>query len=188
MTTLVPAVAAASWYLLQTMTQDIVAVWQHVFGSSTERVPTLLVGHSMGGALAVWAAATKTITGLDGVVVIDVVEGTAMGEGRAWSNLGMICCPLNGCRTQLAIESTYCCSNALVTAASNITTHLLICFLQADLDILEVYLKVAGRQQCRVVGWAAPSNSNCTCPACVLPAAAASCIAAHDSCPAGPAG
>jgi protein phosphatase methylesterase 1 len=75
------------------MTQDIVAVWQQVFGSSSssssggggssERVPTLLVGHSMGGALAVWAAASKQITGLDGVVVIDVVEGTAIGEARS---------------------------------------------------------------------------------------------------------
>lgn len=64
----------------QTMTQDIVAVWQQVFGSSPERTPTLLVGHSMGGALAVWAGSTKQISGLDGVVVIDVVEGTALGE------------------------------------------------------------------------------------------------------------
>lgn len=63
------------------MTQDVVAVWQQVFASSPERVPTLLVGHSMGGALAVWAAATKQISGLCGVVVIDVVEGTAIGEG-----------------------------------------------------------------------------------------------------------
>jgi protein phosphatase methylesterase 1 len=62
------------------MTQDILAVWQQVFGSSAERVPTLLVGHSMGGALAVWTAAAKQISGLDGVVVIDVVEGTAIGE------------------------------------------------------------------------------------------------------------
>ncbi|GBF94379.1 phosphatase methylesterase [Raphidocelis subcapitata] len=42
------------------------------------RVPTLLVGHSMGGALAVRAAATKQIAGLEGLVVIDVVEGTAI--------------------------------------------------------------------------------------------------------------
>eukprot|EP00878_Enallax_costatus_P031810 GHUV01034858.1.p1 GENE.GHUV01034858.1~~GHUV01034858.1.p1 ORF type:complete len:208 (+),score=45.64 GHUV01034858.1:90-626(+) len=32
----------------------------------------------MGGALAVWAAATKQIPGLEGVVVIDVVGGTAL--------------------------------------------------------------------------------------------------------------
>lgn len=47
--------------------------------SEPERVPTLLVGHSMGGALAVRAAASKEISGLEGVVVIDVVEGTAIG-------------------------------------------------------------------------------------------------------------
>ncbi|GIL46545.1 hypothetical protein Vafri_3510 [Volvox africanus] len=38
----------------------------------------ILVGHSMGGGLAVWAAATKRIKRLEGVVVIDVVEGTAL--------------------------------------------------------------------------------------------------------------
>ncbi|WIA30381.1 hypothetical protein OEZ86_000467 [Tetradesmus obliquus] len=68
----------------ETMMRDVVEVWKALFGSSSNssssssRVPTLLVGHSMGGALAVWAAATKEITGLDGVVVIDVVEGTAL--------------------------------------------------------------------------------------------------------------
>jgi protein phosphatase methylesterase 1 len=61
------------------MMRDVVEVWKALFGSSSERVPTLIVGHSMGGALAVWAAATKDIAGLDGVVVIDVVEGTALG-------------------------------------------------------------------------------------------------------------
>jgi pimeloyl-ACP methyl ester carboxylesterase len=39
------------------------------------------VGHSMGAALAVWAANTGGMkTGLDGVIAIDVVEGTALGE------------------------------------------------------------------------------------------------------------
>eukprot|EP00879_Flechtneria_rotunda_P005408 GHRR01005699.1.p1 GENE.GHRR01005699.1~~GHRR01005699.1.p1 ORF type:complete len:437 (+),score=84.88 GHRR01005699.1:148-1311(+) len=62
----------------QTMTGDIVQVWQALFGGSTNPTPTLLVGHSMGGALAVWVGAGKQIAGLDGVVVIDVVEGTAL--------------------------------------------------------------------------------------------------------------
>lgn len=66
----------------QTMTQDVVAVWQQVLGSSGH-VPTLLVGHSMGGALAVRAAASQQVSGLEGVVVIDVVEGTALGEWLA---------------------------------------------------------------------------------------------------------
>lgn len=60
-------------------------------GAKPERVPTLLVGHSMGGALAVRAAATRDISGLDGVVVIDVVEGTAIGEFflAAWGLMGV---------------------------------------------------------------------------------------------------
>ncbi|KAF6248317.1 Alpha/Beta hydrolase protein [Scenedesmus sp. NREL 46B-D3] len=62
----------------ETMMRDVVEVWKALFGGSSERVPMLLVGHSMGGALAVWAAATKELPGLDGVVVIDVVEGTAL--------------------------------------------------------------------------------------------------------------
>mmetsp|Transcript_17840 Transcript_17840/g.38383 ORF Transcript_17840/g.38383 Transcript_17840/m.38383 type:complete len:374 (+) Transcript_17840:102-1223(+) len=62
----------------ETMSTDVVELLQALFGDSTERVPTLIVGHSMGGAIAVWAAASKAIKGLEGVVVIDVVEGTAM--------------------------------------------------------------------------------------------------------------
>jgi hypothetical protein len=34
----------------------------------------------MGGALAVHAAATKAMSKLAGVVVVDVVEGTALGK------------------------------------------------------------------------------------------------------------
>ncbi|EFN53421.1 hypothetical protein CHLNCDRAFT_9699, partial [Chlorella variabilis] len=39
-----------------------------------------LVGHSMGGAIAVHAAALGGIPSLAGIVVIDVVEGTAMAS------------------------------------------------------------------------------------------------------------
>lgn len=39
----------------------------------------MLIGHSMGGAIAVRAAATGRMASLEGVVVIDVVEGTATG-------------------------------------------------------------------------------------------------------------
>ncbi|GAB4813324.1 hypothetical protein N2152v2_000370 [Parachlorella kessleri] len=42
--------------------------------------PTVLVGHSMGGAIAVHAAALNAIPSLEGVVVIDVVEGTAISS------------------------------------------------------------------------------------------------------------
>jgi pimeloyl-ACP methyl ester carboxylesterase len=71
------------------MTADVVAIWSALFASAPDRVPTLLVGHSMGGALAVRAAATKAIAGLDGVVVIDVVEGTAMGERLGVGGVGV---------------------------------------------------------------------------------------------------
>ncbi|XP_062582663.1 protein phosphatase methylesterase 1-like [Saccostrea cucullata] len=40
--------------------------------------PVLLVGHSMGGAIAIHTAFRKLIPSLIGLVVIDVVEGTAM--------------------------------------------------------------------------------------------------------------
>ncbi|KAL4442685.1 hypothetical protein ABPG77_006679 [Micractinium sp. CCAP 211/92] len=42
--------------------------------------PTVLVGHSMGGAIAVHAAALGGIPSLAGVVVVDVVEGTALAS------------------------------------------------------------------------------------------------------------
>lgn len=54
-------------------------------GSTSQTPPTVLVGHSMGGALAVWAASKDVgggIPGVEGVCVIDVVEGTALGEAH----------------------------------------------------------------------------------------------------------
>lgn len=62
----------------QALAEDVVELWTAMFGAEGKRVPTVLVGHSMGGAAAVWAAASKKIPSLDGVVVIDVVEGTAL--------------------------------------------------------------------------------------------------------------
>ncbi|KAG2453592.1 hypothetical protein HYH02_001810 [Chlamydomonas schloesseri] len=110
----------------ETMSEDIIAIWEHMFGaatatsssatagsegaagndntaSSTSAPATspaaavaggpgspaaapaadgppagVLVGHSMGGGLAVWAGAAKRIKRLEGVVVVDVVEGTAL--------------------------------------------------------------------------------------------------------------
>ncbi len=57
------------------------ALWLALYGpdASKDKVPTLLVGHSMGAAVAVWAATTKRIPSLEGLVAIDVVEGTALG-------------------------------------------------------------------------------------------------------------
>ncbi|TRY68284.1 hypothetical protein TCAL_04149 [Tigriopus californicus] len=60
----------------EVMAQDVIRVLRHQF---PEELPEIvLVGHSMGGALAVHAALTHQIDRLLGVCVIDVVEGSAM--------------------------------------------------------------------------------------------------------------
>ncbi|XP_015109632.1 protein phosphatase methylesterase 1 [Diachasma alloeum] len=56
----------------ETLATDVAAVIEAV----TENNPVVLVGHSMGGAVAVRAA--PLLKNLTGVTVIDVVEGTAM--------------------------------------------------------------------------------------------------------------
>ena len=55
---------------------DISAVVKTVFGYVCP--PVILVGHSMGGAMAVHTAAAELLPTLCGLIVIDVVEGTAM--------------------------------------------------------------------------------------------------------------
>lgn len=57
---------------------DAIAVWRRVL--SVEQPSIVLVGHSMGGAVAVRCAASKAVAGLEGMVVIDVVEGTALSS------------------------------------------------------------------------------------------------------------
>lgn len=61
-----------------TMATDIANVLAKIYEDSV-RVPyMLLMGHSMGGAIAVHVAHMRLIPTLLGIVVIDVVEGTAM--------------------------------------------------------------------------------------------------------------
>nr|CAG4636247.1 EOG090X07NZ [Eubosmina coregoni]SVE69851.1 EOG090X07NZ [Eubosmina coregoni] len=60
----------------ETQADDIVTVIKQMFGSDPP--PIVLIGHSMGGAVAVHAAATEQLPTLAGLIVIDVVEGTAM--------------------------------------------------------------------------------------------------------------
>ncbi|DBA73372.1 TPA: hypothetical protein ACH3X1_011416 [Trebouxia sp. C0004] len=62
----------------ETLVLDAIAVWRRVL--SVEHPPIVLVGHSMGGAVAVRCAASKEIARLEGMVVIDVVEGTALSS------------------------------------------------------------------------------------------------------------
>ena len=56
--------------------QDAVAVLEAVAGSDAP--PTVLLGHSMGGAIAVHAAASGRVRSLAGLLVVDVVEGSAL--------------------------------------------------------------------------------------------------------------
>ncbi|VDM46264.1 unnamed protein product [Toxocara canis] len=56
--------------------EDIIGIHKAIFqGQST---PTFVIGHSMGGALAVHAVCSERIDSVVGLGVIDVVEGTAM--------------------------------------------------------------------------------------------------------------
>ena len=53
---------------------DISKVVEVLYGEAPP--PILMIGHSMGGAIAVHAAAANHIPSLLGLCVIDVVEGT----------------------------------------------------------------------------------------------------------------
>lgn len=62
----------------ETLQTDVLAIWTALFGDT--QPPTVLVGHSLGGAVAIWTALAKDgIPTLEGLIVIDVVEGTAVG-------------------------------------------------------------------------------------------------------------
>lgn len=59
-----------------TLAKDVGLVIEATYG--LQQPPCVLIGHSMGGAIAVNAAYLEHVAGLAGLVVIDVVEGTAM--------------------------------------------------------------------------------------------------------------
>ncbi|CAI5743500.1 unnamed protein product [Peronospora destructor] len=73
-----------------TLVQDTLDILEHVVppmaskvedGDTESEIPqTIIVGHSLGGALGVRVAATGKVPSLVGVMVIDVVEGTAMAS------------------------------------------------------------------------------------------------------------
>ncbi|RLM75334.1 protein phosphatase methylesterase 1 [Panicum miliaceum] len=63
---------------IETLTNDVIAVIRAMYGDSPPAI--ILVGHSMGGSVAVHVAARREIQNLHGLVVIDVVEGTAMAS------------------------------------------------------------------------------------------------------------
>lgn len=62
----------------ETQCQDVLNVISAIYGSEPPAI--ILIGHSMGGAIAVRVAAMRALPTLAGLVVIDVVEGTAMAS------------------------------------------------------------------------------------------------------------
>ncbi|KAH7289968.1 hypothetical protein KP509_30G026200 [Ceratopteris richardii] len=63
---------------IETLSNDVFNVIDELYGSSTPAL--VLVGHSMGGAVAVHCAAKKRLHTLTGLIVLDVVEGTALAS------------------------------------------------------------------------------------------------------------
>nr|CAD1824578.1 unnamed protein product [Ananas comosus var. bracteatus] len=63
---------------IETLCNDVLAVLKTMYGDSPPAI--ILVGHSMGGSVAVHVAARKVIPNITGLVVVDVVEGTAMAS------------------------------------------------------------------------------------------------------------
>jgi len=57
---------------------DICNLYESLFGGSEKKPPMILVGHSMGGALAIHTANARRLPNLQAIAVIGVVEGSAM--------------------------------------------------------------------------------------------------------------
>ncbi|XP_048091969.1 protein phosphatase methylesterase 1-like [Alosa alosa] len=67
-----------------TMSRDVANVVRATYGEIPP--PIILVGHSMGGAIAVHAASGSLLPSVVGLVVIDVVEGSAMDVLHSMQN------------------------------------------------------------------------------------------------------
>ncbi|XP_021714809.1 protein phosphatase methylesterase 1-like [Chenopodium quinoa] len=63
---------------IETLCADVLAVLSTMYGDSPPAI--VLIGHSMGGSVAVHVAAKKTLSSLAGLIVVDVVEGTALAS------------------------------------------------------------------------------------------------------------
>ncbi|KAK9955464.1 hypothetical protein ABG768_015336 [Culter alburnus] len=66
------------------MAKDIGKVVEALYGENPP--PIMMIGHSMGGAIAVHTAAANHVPSLLGLCVIDVVEGTAMDALNSMQN------------------------------------------------------------------------------------------------------
>ncbi|GLJ31087.1 hypothetical protein SUGI_0622230 [Cryptomeria japonica] len=63
---------------IETLCEDVLSVIRIIFGYDPPAI--VLVGHSMGGSIAVHLARKQVLSSLVGLVVVDVVEGTAMAS------------------------------------------------------------------------------------------------------------
>ncbi|PHT34396.1 hypothetical protein CQW23_26196 [Capsicum baccatum] len=63
---------------IETLCSDVFSVLKTMYGDAPPAI--VLVGHSMGGAVAVHVVAKKSLPSLAGLVVVDVVEGTALAS------------------------------------------------------------------------------------------------------------
>uniref|UniRef100_A0A8C5RSQ3 Protein phosphatase methylesterase 1 n=1 Tax=Laticauda laticaudata TaxID=8630 RepID=A0A8C5RSQ3_LATLA len=68
----------------ETMSKDVGNVVEVMYGDLCP--PIMLIGHSMGGAIAVHTAASNLVPSLLGLCMIDVVEGTAMDALNSMQN------------------------------------------------------------------------------------------------------
>lgn len=63
---------------VETLCNDVLSVLKMMYGDAPPAI--VFVGHSMGGSVAVHAAAKKVIKNICGLIVVDVVEGTAIAS------------------------------------------------------------------------------------------------------------
>ncbi|KAJ8530994.1 hypothetical protein K7X08_025725 [Anisodus acutangulus] len=61
-----------------TLCGDVISVLKTMYGDAPPAI--VLVGHSMGGAIAIHVAAKISLPSLAGLVVVDVVEATSMAS------------------------------------------------------------------------------------------------------------
>ncbi|KRY87868.1 Protein phosphatase methylesterase 1 [Trichinella pseudospiralis] len=69
---------------LEVMADDVAAVLKAYFSQIT--APVILIGHSMGGAVAVEVANSKNIPSLAALIVVDVAEGSALQALKCMQN------------------------------------------------------------------------------------------------------
>ena len=80
--------------------QDAVAVWEAVLGE--EKPPTVLVGHSMGGAIATWAASLQVRYPVTPFVnfAVGARHATEPSHGQAAQSCCLVCACLQRCCTE----------------------------------------------------------------------------------------